>query len=302
MAVRALGYLGFEVASEDAWRTFAEQAIGLDWPDRSEDGAVHLRIDDWSSRLQFHEGAADDLAYIGWETGGMAELATLKSKLEAANYACEVADTELLKSRKVADLFWVADPFGNRTEFFYGAERQTVPPTFSLPVRGFVTGEQGLGHFILNVPDVEKARSFYMDVLNFRLSDYIRFEPFPGFEVDITFLRCNGRHHSLALASFPFPKRLQHFLLQYSSLDDVGTALDRAQAKHAPITLTLGRHSNDHMTSFYQRTPSGFEVELGYGGLEVDEPTWTVQLHRNQSVWGHKPGPGMPPPPRGPQG
>ena len=40
--------------------------------------------------------------------------------------------------------------------------------------------------------------------------------------------------------------------------------------------MSLGRHTNDLMTSFYVRTPSGFEIEYGTGGIVVDDDTWTV--------------------------
>ena len=43
------------------------------------------------------------------------------------------------------------------------------------------------------------------------------------------------------------------------------------------------------MTSFYVRTPSGFEIEYGTGGLVVDDDTWEVGEHHAQSIWGHKP-------------
>ena len=33
------------------------------------------------------------------------------------------------------------------------------------------------------------------------------------------------------------------------------------------------------MTSFYVRTPSGFEIEYGTGGLVVDDDTWEVGEH-----------------------
>ena len=53
--------------------------------------------------------------------------------------------------------------------------------------------------------------------------------------------------------------------------------------------MTLGRHTNDRMTSFYVRTPSGFEIEYGTGGLLVDDATWVVRPYDAGSVWGHKP-------------
>ena len=53
--------------------------------------------------------------------------------------------------------------------------------------------------------------------------------------------------------------------------------------------MTLGSHTNDRMTSFYVRTPSGFEIEYGTGGRSVDDATWVVGSYDAQSVWGHKP-------------
>jgi 3,4-dihydroxy-9,10-secoandrosta-1,3,5(10)-triene-9,17-dione 4,5-dioxygenase len=35
--------------------------------------------------------------------------------------------------------------------------------------------------------------------------------------------------------------------------------------------MTLGTHTDDRMTSFYLRTPSGFEIEYGCGGRFVDD-------------------------------
>jgi hypothetical protein len=36
------------------------------------------------------------------------------------------------------------------------------------------------------------------------------------------------------------------------------------------------------------RTPSGFEVEYGWGARIVDDATWQVQKHEAPSIWGHR--------------
>src|SRR3546814_10195357 len=76
----------------------------------------------------------------------------------------------------------------------------------------------------------------------------------------VYFFYCNGRHHTFAFGKLPGPKKLHHFMLQTNSMDDVGLAYDRFDAERA-IVMTLGRHTNDHMVSFYGATPSGFAVE-----------------------------------------
>ena len=102
------------------------------------------------------------------------------------------------------------------------------------------------------------------------------------------FFHCNPRHHTVALVPVPAAKRLHHFMLQVPTLDDVGFALERATAADVPITSSLGRHTNDHMVSFYARTPSGFEVEFGCGARTIDDAVWRIARHDKPSSWGHK--------------
>ena len=77
-------------------------------------------------------------------------------------------------------------------------------------------------------------------------------------------------------------------MLQLQSFDDVGQAIYRAQENEVEIAATLGRHTNDHMVSFYMKTPSGFDIEYGWGARVVDDATWHVQRHEAPSIWGHQ--------------
>jgi len=77
-------------------------------------------------------------------------------------------------------------------------------------------------------------------------------------------------------------------MLETNSLDDVGSGLDAATKSGATLATTLGRHTNDQMVSFYVVTPSGFEVEYGWGGRLIDDSVWQVQRHDRGALWGHK--------------
>jgi 2,3-dihydroxybiphenyl 1,2-dioxygenase len=129
---------------------------------------------------------------------------------------------------------------------------------------------------------------FFCGVLEFRVSDHIRAELIPGRPMELTFLRCNGRHHSLALAPLRSPKRIVHLMVEAMTIDDVGRAHDRCAQENIHLSFTLGRHSNDEMFSFYPLSPSGFDIEYGWGGLEVDDDSWHVLTHNSISAWGHK--------------
>jgi biphenyl-2,3-diol 1,2-dioxygenase len=154
----------------------------------------------------------------------------------------------------------------------------------------FVTGDQGLGHIVLTTTDLAATRRFYLELLGFCQSDTIRMQVAPGFALDLEFYYGNPRHHTLAVAPVPapMPKRMHHMMLQVETLDQVGHAWDRGEGAGVRFTQTLGRHSNDKMVSFYAATPSGFEIEYGYGAIEIDEPTWRFARHDKISSWGHK--------------
>ena len=83
------------------------------------------------------------------------------------------------------------------------------------------------------------------------------------------FFHCPGhaaRHHTLASPACRAWPGCTTSCWRSASLDDVGTALDIVNERRIPLAMSLGRHTNDLMTSFYVRTPSGFEIEYGTGG------------------------------------
>lgn len=142
----------------------------------------------------------------------------------------------------------------------------------------------------MSVNSLEESLHFYRDVMGLRMSDWVRPQPERGVEskLNLAFLHCNSRHHSLAFWEIKTPKRMHHFMLQLERLDDVGATYELCQDEKIPLEMTLGRHTNDNMLSFYMKTPSGFAVEYGWGALEIDDDHWNVQLHTTGSSWGHR--------------
>jgi hypothetical protein len=81
---------------------------------------------------------------------------------------------------------------------------------------------------------------------------------------------------------------MHHMMVELFSLDDVGQGYDIALGEEGRVQTTLGRHPNDLVTSFYAKSPSGFMVEYGWGGREVDDTTWQVhEVTVGPSLWGH---------------
>ena len=288
MGIESLGYLGIRAKDPRAFAEFATRVLGM-MPGESAGEARRFRLDELAWRFAVEQGDADDAAYIGLEVSGAPELEAMRARLREAGVAVGDGSADLLAERGVLGLISCKDPDGLAVEIFYGPTLRTETPFVSpAGVASFVTGTQGLGHVVLSTKDVAAARRFYQDLLGFRLSDTIRMQMGPQASFVMEFFHCNPRHHTLALIPLPMPKRLHHFMLQVPTLDAVGFALERAEAAQTPITSTLGRHTNDRMVSFYARTPAGFEVEFGFGALEVDEASWRVTRHDKPSSWGHK--------------
>jgi 2,3-dihydroxybiphenyl 1,2-dioxygenase len=290
LSVTQLGYLGLSVSNVDDWERFATGILGLQSNGREADGSLFLRMDEYHHRFIVHPTGKDDLAYIGWEVATEEALQAMAAQLTAAGVAVQPGTPEEAEARRVAGLSKFRDPSGIASEIFYGPLVTFDKPFQSpRPISGFKTGEQGLGHFVLAVDDLDRSLHFYRDVLGMRISDFVRFSPAPGVMLNVAFFHCNPRHHSLAFWAMPqAPKRLHHFMLQLKALDDVGSAYYLCQDQKVPIVMNLGKHTNDHMVSFYLRTPSGFAVEYGYGAREVDDRTWQVQVHTAGSIWGHQ--------------
>jgi len=139
-----------------------------------------------------------------------------------------------------------------------------------------------MGHVVLHVADIEQMTAFYEGLLGFRLSDYF-LRPYPA-----RFFHVNPRHHSLALIETG-KNGVHHLMLELGNLDDVGQAYDLALGEENRISTTLGRHTNDFVTSFYARTPSDFLMEYGWGGRWIDPDNWQAfEVTTGPSLWGHE--------------
>jgi extradiol dioxygenase len=283
--ITSLAYIGFTSPNAEDWRSFGPDVLGLELVDPGPDGSLRLRNDDLAWRIAPHPGSQDDLAYLGWDVGGPDGLAAVADKVRAAGCEVHDGDADLAATRGVDAVAWFLDPFGFRHELTHGLPAG-APFAPGRPGVSFVTGEGGLGHTVLLVPDLEAATEFYVGVLGFGHSDDVEMG------VYLRFLHCNPRHHTLAFSAVPGLVGVHHLMLEVTDPDEVGRAYDLVQERGLTLAMTLGRHVNDHMFSFYVRTPSGFEVEYGAGGRLIDTGEgWTPEVIDGGSHWGHKPPP-----------
>lgn len=290
-SVKELAYSVYEVTDVADWERFGTELLGLQVGEKA-DGLLTLRADDKAHRWIITEGPADDLAASGYEVASVADLEHIVAALRAEGIEVTDGGADLAAARKVDRIFVTADPIGNRIELVTGLADAGTPFRSDKLLGGFVTGAGGAGHQVLmehNVPR-EKILDFYTRLLGFKISDFIKEELAPRVVADVVFLHCNSRHHTVAFGNMPFPKKNHHFMLEVSDMRDVGLAYDRCMDARQPFEMTLGMHPNDRMFSFYVRTPSGTNVEFGWGGLLIeDEEAWETVTYDKLSAWGHRP-------------
>ncbi|NGP08053.1 2,3-dihydroxybiphenyl 1,2-dioxygenase [Rhodococcus sp. 14C212] len=287
MSVSRLGALSVDVADLASWQYLLVDLLGLEArPRTSDDEPLLIRLDENHHRIALHPAAQDRIRRITWEVDSPEELHTLADRVAAEGIEVDWVPTGDPETRSAVAAFRFDDADGFPNEIRFGPTVDHRPLKQGGLVSGFVTGELGLGHVVLMCKNYPAAVDFYTRVLGFRLSDYIVWDG-----ADATFLHCNPRHHSLALMNECFHFRggdFNHLMIEVASLDDVGRAYDRINEAGIDLKMTFGRHTNDGVTSFYVATPSGFGIEIGYGGDLVDDG-WVVKTYRSPSRWGHEP-------------
>ncbi len=294
MAIKSLGYLGVSSNQTDAWRSFASEVMGLENVSNhlgAGEDELFFKMDDHPFRLFVEPGEQETLAVCGWESNSEQGLEDIAEALEAANVSFEWADETFAARRRVQKLLRFTDPSGNHHEAFWGVVSDFRRLNSPVGVGSFVTGDQGMGHVVLPAPNFDDTISFFRDVLGFGLSDLmkIRFTDDPNEPIKrLWFMHCNRRHHSLGLFEVPHPAGCIHMMVESNSVDEVGLCNDRRIAHDVKLSGTLGRHANDHMVSFYMRSPTGFDVEFGAEGRTVEDwESYQVFESTVPSFWGH---------------
>jgi len=284
MDIRSLGYLIVATRKVEDWSKFGQEVLGMMAGAPLPDGELNLRMDERPYRIAVQPADTESVLAIGWEVANNQAMLTAAAQLEAAGITVEYDSGGLAKRRRATGVISFTPPCGTVPhEIFHGPEIDYTPFISPAGVSDFVTGPLGMGHVVLSADDPQAATDFYTDVMGFRLSDTMTLGG-----ARVVFMRCNPRHHSLAIAQAPAGPAVHHIMVEVGEVDDVGHALDRIMDHGIRLRETLGRHTNDQMLSFYAATPSGFSIEFGWGARLVDDATWTVSETSRGSYWGHR--------------
>ncbi|NOX51434.1 MAG: hypothetical protein GXP16_13005 [Gammaproteobacteria bacterium] len=285
VGVSSLSYIVLDATHVGAWREFLVDYIGMEYAGDDSSGSALYRMDEQDRRVVVQKGDKDDIAVAGFDVADPHQFGQLLDRLKQNQINYVHGTSEQIAMRGVIDLVTLTDPSGLAIELSYGTSSSPELPFKSeRRINGFSAGDLGLGHIVLGTKDIERSTDFYTRILGFKFSDFIHIA---ALNQTLTFLHCNPRHHTVALAPFEMPKRLLHFMVEMNNIDDVMTTYYLAREKQVPFANDLGRHTNDLMFSFYVITPGGFHLEIGCDGRLIDDQTWKVDHYDAPSIWGH---------------
>jgi len=280
--VTELGYIGFGVKDLEAWKRFAAGVLAMEVVDEGERERCYLRMDYWHHRIVLHSDPSDDLMYLGFRVAGREEFCEMQDQLKEAGIKFTVGSENEASERRVLEVMKLEDPDGNPIEIFHGPQVQFAKPFY--PGRGmhgrFKTAAGGLGHCIIRERDTEAAYHFYRQLgmrggVEYKIGISKQVMP-------LTFMHCNERDHSVAFG-LPGEKRFNHVMIEVDNMDDVGLTYDIVLREKLPIFITPGKHSNDHMYSFYFGSPSGWMIEYGWGARAATHQS----EYFTEDVYGH---------------
>ena len=273
--VTDIRYVGYGVTEFEAERRFYLETWGLQevaaregmtWfktPGSDEHHAVRLR-----------KSTTDHLDIIALATPSRADVEALHARVAAAGCRIVHGPSDLNgPGAGYGFRFFSADglPFEISSDVARG-ESRSIGRWEGLPVR--------ISHVVLHLPDPNAAVGFFVDVLGFRVSDWLG-----DF---MCFLRCNSAHHRLAI--LPGPPCLNHVAYDMTDVDGMMAGISRLKQAGTGLRWGPGRHTAGDNAFSYFVTPGGFAVEYTAELEEVDFETHLARIYqpaaRIMDQWG----------------
>jgi catechol 2,3-dioxygenase-like lactoylglutathione lyase family enzyme len=262
--VTEIRYVGYGVTDLEKERAFYREAWGLrEVAER--DGMVYFAAEGGEELfvVRLRAAAEKRIDIIALATESRADVVALHDRVRDAG--CKI----IHEPRDLAGLgggygfrFFSPDglPFEVSSDVERGAARALVRWE-AIPKK--------ISHIVMHSPDHKAATKFFIDVLGFKLSDWLG-----DF---MSFLRCNEAHHRIAF--LPGPPCLNHVAYDMLTVDCMMRGVSRLKKQQVDIRWGPGRHTAGNNTFSYFTTPNGFAVEYSAELEEVDFESHEPKVH-----------------------
>jgi catechol-2,3-dioxygenase len=263
-AINDVRFVEYGVVDLTAEQSFYRDHFGLE-ERLAHDGMLYFATEghDEPFVVRLRQAESNRVDAIGLATATRADVDSLAAKVALAG--CQlIFPPRLLDSPGSGYGFRFFSPDGLPFEISSDVERGP-----SRPLQRWEGLPKKISHIVLHSPDHRAATQFFIDVLGFRLSDWLG-----DF---MAFLRCNEWHHRMAF--LPGPPCLNHVAYDMPSVDDMMRGIARLKQHDVQLAWGPGRHTAGNNVFGYFVTPNGFSVEYTSELEQVDDATWVPGVH-----------------------
>jgi catechol 2,3-dioxygenase-like lactoylglutathione lyase family enzyme len=245
LPVTKIGHVAYSVKNPEESSAFYEKILGLQITKQSSDAVVMatggLYSDQSPIEFVLYPGAETRLHHIAFEVENKEDLQVSKGILE--HHGIQVQENE--------------NEFGQPSLLFKGPYDHTIEicTGVRMPVEGANVPFRltKLGHITLKAPDPSIGKTFFEDVMGFRLSEAIGEKFF--------WLRCNVDHHTVGFCTSP-NVGVQHVAFEVGCWEDIMRFNDHLMKHEVKIEYGPGRHGPGNNIFIYFVDPNGIRFEL----------------------------------------
>lgn len=175
----------------------------------------------------------------------------------------------------------LSTPGGGYGFRFFDGDGRTVEVSAEVEVRQHRKIEEGesipvaLSHVVFNSPNPESTVQWYIDNLDFAVSDQLT-HPFMGNMM--WFLRISPQHHSIAIARCPH-NSLHHASFEMRGIDEYMRGTGRLMRQDVEKVWGPGRHLAGNNTFSYFLDPHGNTLEYTTALESIDEDIWHPHVY-----------------------
>ncbi|QEV99086.1 hypothetical protein F6J84_02450 [Microbacterium caowuchunii] len=244
--IAEMGFITIQTTRLDEQIAATKTLLGLREVSRV-GNAAYFAASDMHHEIVYIAGERDGIDHLSFRARDVDALNVIRQRVKDAGMTI-LSDQPL--GIGIGEAFSFVGPEGYIFEIYVDMVRTWNPARPAGPER--------YGHINMHPSDVVRMKDFFVDILEFRVSDVI------GTEFGY-FLRCNSDHHGVALikgrGSF------HHHAWQTQSIADLGRMADRVDQMGQKLLWGPVRHGAGHNIAAYYEEPSGAVVEL-YADME----------------------------------
>ena len=252
---KKLGYIVLSVTDLEKSKDFYENMVGMQFVERDNEN-VYLRSSYDHHNMILEQGSEPGLKRVAFELEKASQFQDVFNYLtDKGLNPIELSEKETQKLAQGRTLRF-KDPYVGVTYEFYVEMMQLGLPY--KPTNG--ANIECLLHVVYESPYLEEITDFFVNTLNFKVSD------FSGRETNFVWLRAfpNPWHHTFAVTKGP-ENKLNHLAYKVSTVDDIGIQVNRLKDQNVPILFGPGRHHPSGSIFLYFADPDGMAIEYSQG-------------------------------------